>query len=198
MSTEFCRGPTIYLRETSPSDLVAFTEALSDWETFPLSTERVKTYMLGLFTSYRAIIRPYTNENSFRELVTICRVSDNEPIGLNQWTLLPNKHIEVNHIAIRPDYRGQGYRNEAVIIRDAIFYDVFQINSVKTMIDSPYLSPKDYQTVTETATSNRNGRVRKSLHSTLESWNTWKANNSTSIPSYTYSGNDYVAPHLRD
>lgn len=194
---EFCRGPNVYLREAKPSDLSAYVDALSDWASMPYSTERVQTYMRGLFTSYRYIHRPYTDTSSFRELLTICRVSDNEPIGLNQFTLHPGKNIEVMHIAIRPSYRQFGYRNEVTLMRDAIFFDELNINSYTTWIDSQYLSPRGYQTEIENRTSARNALTSRLYEATRADWLTWKETNSSSIPTYTYSGNNYIPPHLR-
>jgi hypothetical protein len=42
MSLEFIRGPNVYYRETTPSDLEDVKNALVDWEQFPLSLDRTK------------------------------------------------------------------------------------------------------------------------------------------------------------
>jgi len=194
---EFCRGPNVYLREAKISDLSTYVETLADWEVFPYSTEKVQTYMRGLFTSYRYVHRPYTDTSEFRELLTICKVSDDTPIGFNQFTVLTGKKVEVMHIAIHPSHRQLGYRNEATLMRDAIFFDDLEINSYTTWIDSEHLSPRGYQTETDSRLSKRNNFTSKLYEATRDNWLTWKSSNSSTIPAYTYSGNSYTPPHLR-
>lgn len=194
---EFCRGPNVYLREAKVSDLQTYIETLADWEEFPYTAEKVQTFMRGLFAGYRHIHRPYTDTSEFRELLTICKVSDDTPVGFNQFTVLTGKKVEVKAMAIHPSHRRSGYRNEATLIRDAIFFDDLQINSYTAWIDSQYLSPRGYQTEIESRLSNRNNLTSKLYETTRDRWLNWKSSNASSIPSYTYSGNDYVPPHLR-
>lgn len=194
---EFCRGPNVYLREAKVSDLQAYVETLADWDWLPYSAEKVQLYMRGLFSGYRYIHRPYTDTSEFRELLTICKVSDDTPVGLNEFVVHAGKKVEAKHIAIHPDHRRLGYRNEVTLMRDAVFFDELQVNSCNTWMDFEHLSPRGYQTEIDTRISERNGQTSKLYEATRDRWLTWKSSNSSSIPSYTYSGNNYVPPHLR-
>ena len=197
MSVEFCRGPNIYLRETTPLDLPAIEDALSDWESMPISTERVKIYLRGLFSGYRFIERPYTDTSEFRELLSICRVSDDEVVGLNQFTILTGRRAETVLMAIRPSFRQMGYRGEASLIRDAILFDELGIvYKTDNLIDSR-VSPRGYQKAVSTSISSRNNLSTTLYETTRESWLFWKEANAATIPPYTYTGNGYIPPHLR-
>jgi len=197
MSIEFCRGPNVYLRETMPSDLQAIEDALSDWETFPLSTERVKVYLRGLFSSYKYIEKPYTDTSEFRELLSICRVSDDEVVGLTQFTILTGRRAETMLMAIRPSFRQMGYREEASLLRDAILFDELGIVYKTLYLIDSRLSPRGYQKALSTSISERTGLSTTLYETTKADWLSWKETNAATIPSYTYTGNGYLPPHLR-
>jgi len=198
MSIEFTRGPNVYLRELVPADLENIKNSLVDWEQFPFSIDKTKNYLKGLLTTLRYIERPYTNDTQCREIFTICKNSDDSFVGFTQVSIFPGKIAEIKATASLTSLRGQGYMNEAALIRDAALFTELGCNSYTTKHDTAQIhSLRAYQTLTGTEFSSVRQKDLKLVEATLASWNTWKANNPSSIPSYTFSGGSYTPPHLR-
>jgi hypothetical protein len=199
MSLEFIRGPNVYYRETIPSDLEDVKNALVDWEQFPLSLDRTKNYLKGLLFGLRYIERPYSDTIQCREILTACKVSDDSFIGVTQYTVYPGKIVDILLNAGLPSIRGTGLMNEAALLRDAAILTELGCTSYTTKLDAKFIpNLRPYQTLESTDFSSRVDRDLRTVKVIKSDYDIWRANNSTSIPSYTYSGNDYVAPHLRD
>jgi hypothetical protein len=89
--------------------------------------------------------------------------------------------------------------NEAALLRDAAILTELGCTSYTTKLDAKFIhNLRPYQTLESTDFSSRVDRDLRTVKVIKSDYDIWRANNSTSIPSYTYSGNDYVAPHLRD
>ena len=198
MSVEFIRGPNVYLRETTAADLENIKEALTDWEAFPLSLDRTKNYLKGLLHTMRFIERPYTDTTHCREMFTVCKVSDNSFIGFTQYTVTPVKVAEIRVTASLPSVRGSGLMNEAALLRDAAMFTELGCTYYEAKLDIKYINTvRPYQTVEETKISTRTNHELRSVKAVKSDYDTWRAANSSSIPSYTFSGGSYTPPHLR-
>ena len=198
MSVEFIRGPNVYYRETIASDLENIKDALVDWEQFPLTLDRTKNYLKGLLYTLRYVQRPYEDSTQCREIFTICKVSDNSFVGLTQYTVSPGKVVDIRLNAGLPAIRGTGLMNEAALLRDAAIFTELGCASYTTKLDANFITNlRAYQTLESTDVSERVSRELRTVKVVKSDYDTWRAANSSSVPSYTFSGGSYTPPHQR-
>ena len=198
MSAEFIRGPNVYLRETIATDLDNIKDSLADWDWFPLSTDQTKTILKGALIQMRNIERPYKDTSRFFESFTICKYSDNSFVGFTQYRVTPGKEVVISYNAGLPAVRGTGLLNEASLIRDAAIFSELECTFYTNKLDPQFTSSlRDYQTLEGTEVSSRSNRTLKLVKVTKSGYDTWRAANASSVPSYTFSGGSYTPPQDR-
>ena len=198
MSVEFIRGPTVYLRETVVGDLTNIKDSLADWNWFPYSLDETKGMLRGSLISMRTIERPYTDTSHFTETFTVCKVSDNSFVGFSQYQVRAGKEITIMYNAALPASRGGGFMNEATLLRDAAIFTELNCALYTNKLDPEFTSSlRAYQTLEGTALSTRSNRTLKLVKTIKSGYDTWRAANASSVPSYTFSGGSYTQPQSR-
>jgi hypothetical protein len=198
MSVEFIRGPNVYLRETVAGDLINIKDSLVDWDFNAYSEDRTKKLLRGLLIQMRLIERPYTNTTQCKETFTICKNSDNSFVGFTSYSVMPGKLVTIKFNAALPALRGGGLMNEAALIRDAAIFTELECTSYDNILDPSFITNlRGYQTLDSTQVSKRSNRTLKLVKTTKSQYDTWRAANSSSVPSYTFSGGSYTPPHQR-
>lgn len=187
-STEFIRGPNIYLREPLISDYPLYETMMKDFEVLEVSTLRIKHWFRSAINKLKFIYRPYDQESAWRELFTICKTSDDEIIGCSEWRLQGNFECKMGVTAFLPDYRGnQEYKNELVLLQDIAMFDHLNISKYTYRLT---LASYDYMTFGEPEYEVDEGGMITPYEATIERWATWKSENA--LPSYTYNGNNFL------
>ena len=193
--TILATGPTIKLREPTPGDLSDVISCLEDWELIPTEEIRIRNFMRGALANLRRIERPYKDTSSFSEMQVVELLSNSSVVGFMSWKVTPGKVIQLEYSAAKIAERGKGYMKEASLIRNAVLFDKLSCASTTTTLIDSMVSAKSYHTTVDTFPSRRLGTPARLVTTTKSSWDTWKQSNS--IPSYTYTGDGYVPPHLR-
>lgn len=198
MSVEFIRGPNVYLRETTAADLENIKNALVDWDWFPYSLDQTKRILKGGLIQMRNIERPYKDSSHFTETFTVCKVSDNSFVGFTQYLVRAGKEITISFTAALPGLRNQGLMNEAAKLIDAAIFTELSCTLSTDKHDPSFItSLRTYQTLEGTEISHRSNRTLKLVKTVKADYDTWRAANSSSVPSYTFSGGSYTPPQSR-
>jgi len=198
MSVEFIRGPNVYLRETVVGDLTNIKDSLVDWNWFPYSLDETKGVLRGSLISMRSIERPYTNTSHFTETFTVCKVSDNSFVGITQYQVRAGKVVTITYNAALPALRGGDLMNEAAKLRDAALFTELSAASYINRLDPSFISTlRAYQTLEGTELSQRSNRTLKIVKAVKADYDTWRTENASSVPSYTFSGASYTPPQSR-
>lgn len=193
--TILATGPTVKLREPTPADLSDVISCLEDWEVLPIDEFRIRNFLAGALGALRKIERPYKDTSSFSEMQIVELLSNSSVVGFMTWVVTPGKIIQLEYTTAKIAERGKGYMKEASLIRNAVLFDNLSCASTTTTLIDSMVSAKSYHTTEETFASARLGTPARRVTATKSSWDTWKQSNS--IPSYTYTGDGYVPPHLR-
>ncbi len=197
MSVEFIRGPNVYLREMTPSDLTNIHASLVDWSWFPYSVDETKNVMRPHLQNLRYLERPYKDNARYWESFAVCKVSDNSFVGFRTLKI-DNKEGQIVFNAALPALRGQGLMNEAAKLLDAALFTELNCTSYTNKLDPEYItSLRPYHTLESTELSQRSNRTLKLVKVTKDDYDTWAAANSSSVPSYTFSGGSYTPPQDR-
>lgn len=197
MSVEFIRGPNVYLREMTSSDLTNIHGCLVDWSWFPYSVDETKNVMRPHLQHLRYLERPYKDNLRYWESFVVCKVSDNSFVGFKTFTV-DNKEVTIGFNAAPPALRGQGLMNEAAKLLDAALFTELNCPSYTDQLDPEYITNlRPYHTLEGTELSQRSNRTLKNVKTTKDDYDTWAAANSSSIPSYTFSGGSYTPPQDR-
>jgi hypothetical protein len=198
MSVEFTRGPNIYLRETVAGDLDNIKDSLVDWDYNPLSIDQTKRLLKGALIQMRFIERPYEDTTQCKETFTVCKNSDNSFVGFVHYTVMPGKLVTIKFNAALPALRKVGLMNEAAKLIDAAIFTELQCASCDDKHDTDFISNlRAYQTLEGTQPSKRSVRTLKLVKTIKTDYDTWRAANASSVPSYTFSGGSYTPPHQR-
>lgn len=198
MSVEFIRGPNVYLRETTKDDLINIKDSLVDWDFFPFSEDRTKRFLKGALIQMRFIERPYEDTTQCKETFTICKNSDDSFVGFTHYTVMPGKLVTIKLNAALPALRELDLMNEAALIRDAAIFTELECASYSNILDPNYITNlRAYQTLEGTELSKRSNRTLKLVKTIKTDYDTWRAANASSVPSYTFSGGSYTPPHQR-
>jgi len=198
MSVEFIKGPNVYLRETTAADLDNIKAALVDWNWFPYSLDQTKRVLKGALIQMRNIERPYKDTSHFTETFTICKVSDNSFVGFSQYLVRAGKEVTITFTAALPALRGAGLMDEAAKLRDAAIFTELSCASYTNKLDPSFIDTlRTYQTLEGTELSQRSNRTLKLVKAIKADYDTWRAANSSSVPSYTFSGGSYTPPQNR-
>ena len=197
MSVEFIRGPNVYLREMVVNDLTNIHACLVDWSWFPFSVDETKNIMRPHLQNLRYLERPYKDNARYWESFAVCKVSDNSFVGFRTLKI-DNKKAEIIFNAALPALRGQGLMNEAAKLLDAALFTELNCTSYTNSLDPEYItSLRPYHTLESTELSQRSNRTLKLVKVTKDDYDTWAAANSSSVPSYTFSGGSYTPPQDR-
>lgn len=197
MSVEFIRGPNVYLREMVVNDLTNIHACLVDWSWFPFSVDETKNVMRPHLQNLRYLERPYKDNARYWESFAVCKVSDNSFVGFRTLKI-DNKKAEIIFNAALPALRGQGLMNEAAKLLDAALFTELNCTSYTNSLDPQYItSLRPYHTLEGTELSQRSNRTLKLVKVTKDDYDTWAAANSSSVPSYTFSGGSYTPPQNR-
>jgi len=198
MSVEFIKGPNVYLRETVAGDLINIKDCLVDWNQLPFSVDETKKVLKGALIQMRFIQRPYTDTSKFIETFTVCKVSDNSFIGFMQYKIKEGREVTLRWNACLPALRGQGLMNEASKLIDAAIFTELKCNIFHDKQDAPFITgARPYQTIVGTELSKRSNRTLNIIKAVKSDYDTWAAANSSSVPSYTFSGGSYTPPQDR-
>jgi RimJ/RimL family protein N-acetyltransferase len=197
MSVEFIRGPNVYLREMTPSDLTNIHASLVDWSWFSYSVDETKNVMRPHLQNLRYLERPYKDNARYWESFVVCKVSDNSFVGFRTLKI-DNKEGQIVFNAALPALRGQGLMNEAAKLLDAALFTELNCTSYTNKLDPQYITNlRAYHTLEGTELSQRSNRTLKLVKVTKDDYDTWAAANSSSIPSYNFSGGSYTPPQDR-
>lgn len=198
MSVEFIKGPNVYLRESTANDLTNIKEALVDWDFLPFSLERAKKVLKAGLIDMRYIERPYKDTSDFKETFTVCKNSDNSFVGFMQYRVSPGKLIKMQWNAALPALRNAGLMNEAAKLVDAALFTELSCTSCTDKHDANFItSRRAYQTLEGTELSKRSNRTLNLVKTVKADYDTWRSNNSSSVPTYTFSGGSYTRPQDR-
>ena len=126
------------------------------------------------------------------------KVSDDSFVGLTQYTVTLGKFVDIRLNAGLPSIRGSGLMNEAALLRDAAIFTELGCASYITKLDANFITNlRPYQTLESTDVSERVNRELRSVKVIKSDYDTWRAANSSSVPSYTFSGGSFTPPHQR-
>ena len=187
---EFIRGPNVYFREPIISDITMIGNALSDWELLEMSDSRIKTFFRSYMVKRNNIDRPYNNdpEKLYREMFTVCKTSDDTPVGIVTWTV-DQLNARGLVTAIDPTYRSLGYMNEIILLRSIALFNHTDV--ISWTAETNWVYPT-FVTILRQQWSDRIQNNENVIFASKAHWDSWCTSNT--IPEYTYSGAGFIKP----
>jgi len=181
-------GPRVYTRPIEESDWQSLQAIYGDFKDFPLTDEQAQQLANVWARNMRECVWPFTESTHQQSCTLFCLNSNDTAIGLMRTNNIGFK-VETLLTIIHPDYKNQGYFNEAVNMLNHLAWEHWNCEAIVAELRTDIATRQYIRGSLEVESTRLSEGLKAIEHRkttlTRAGWNAYKASSSYVEPVYT-------------